>query len=298
MWNNPAKRRKKHSLWTIVIALFLIVWGLAIFVPFWNAIVISFMSKAQYNVHTAALIPYGFNIGNYEHLINAGGLLNSYLNTLMIVLCGTAYGLLITTMLAFGFSREFPGRKFLFGMMLFTMFFGGGMLPTYLNLKNLGLLGHRTAIILMLALSPFNVIIMKNSFDNSPREMEDAAKMDGANDLVIFARVLLPLQTPMLAAIGLFTAVGYWNEWFWSGLVINKMELLPISVFLRNAVSSATTQMNFGGVSFSSPENQKNVFSLGISMATLVFTMLPVMCVYPFLQKYFAKGVLTGAVKM
>ena len=256
------------------------------------------MSKSQYNTHTAALIPYGFNIGNYEHLINAGGLLNSYLNTAIIVICGTACSLLFTTMLAYGFSKPFPGRKLFFSMMLFTMFFGGGMLPTYLNLKSLGLLGTRTAIILMFSLSGFHVIIMKNSFENSPREMEEAAKIDGANDLMIFLRVLLPLQAPMLAAIGLFTAVGYWNEWFWSSLVINKMELLPISVFLRNAVSSATTQINFGGVNFSSPENQKNVFTLGISMATLVFTMLPVMCVYPFLQKYFAKGVLTGAVKM
>ena len=183
------QKKKKHSFWYKCISVFLVIWGLIILVPFWNAIVISFMSKAQYNTHPAALIPYGFNLGNYEHLINAGGLLRSYLNTFIIVSLGTTYGLAITTMLAYGFSKPFPGRKFFFSLMLFTMFFGGGMLPTYLNLKNLGLLGSRAAIILMFGLSAFHVIIMKNSFENSPREMEEAAKIDGANDFIIFIRV-------------------------------------------------------------------------------------------------------------
>jgi len=196
--------------------------------------------------------------------------------------------------MAFGLSRKtFPGKKIIFLFILFTMFFGGGLVPTYLLIKNLGLINTRSAIILMMGASPFNIIVVKNSFEQLPESLEEAAKIDGANDLTIFFRILLPLQLPIIATIALFIAVAYWNEWFWPMLVINSTGKFPLQVVLRSIVSA-----NLMDSSMQQNPLARTIFSDGIKMAAVVVTMLPVMVVYPFLQKYFVKGILVGAIKL
>lgn len=290
-----AKKRRQITVGQVVIMVVLTMWFILIIIPFWNAIVLSFMTQAAGTRHPAALFPYGFTFDNYKTLIDRGGLGLAYRNTVLITVLGTAYGMIISTMMAYAFSQKFPGKRFFLIMMIFTMYFGGGVVPMYLLIKSLGLINNLSCIILMGGVSSFNIIIMKNSFENTPQALGEAAKIDGANDLRIFFQIMLPLQAPLLATFSLFTAVGYWNEWFWSMLVLNKQGLQPLMVYLRSIVNSIDEETTH----FSSAMTTRaNVFPMGTRMCAVVMTMLPIMCVYPFLQRYFVKGITIGAVKM
>ncbi len=290
-----AGKRGSVSFGHALIMFLLTVWFLLIIFPFWNAIMLSFMSQGEGTRHPAALIPYGFTLDNYRNLVERGGLGLAYRNTVLITVLGTAYGMLISTMMAYAFSQKFPGKRFFLIMMIFTMYFGGGVVPMYLLIKSLGLINKLRCIILMGGVSSFNVIIMKNSFENTPQALGEAAKIDGANDIRIFFQIMLPLQAPLLATFSLFTAVGYWNAWFWSTLVLTKQGLQPLMVYLRsivNTIDEETTHFS------SAMTTRANVFPMGTRMCAVVMTMLPIMCVYPFLQRYFVKGITIGSVKM
>jgi putative aldouronate transport system permease protein len=173
------------------------------------------------------------------------------------------------------------------------MLFSGGMVPTYLLLKNMGLVDKRFSIILLLGVSTYNIIILKSGFEQTPVSLSEAAKIDGANELVIFLRIMLPLQSALLATFTLFTAVAYWNEWFWSMLMINSSGKMTLQTVLRSIVSEASADADIA-----SGEAGLDVFSQGVKTAAVMMTMVPIMCFYPFLQKYFVKGVMVGSIKM
>ena len=272
----------------------LTVLALAICLPFYNAIVISFETSAAFNRNPLSLYPAEFTLDNYDYLIHNGGLLNAYKSTILITVLGTVWGMGASVMAAYTFSRrDMPGRKIFFLLMLFTMFFDGGIVPTYLVMKKYGFIGSYAGVILLIGVSAFNIIIMKNGFEATPPALEEAAKVDGANDIRIFLQVMLPLQAPMLATFTLFTAVAYWNEWFWSLLTLTSSGTQTLQLYLRMIINSASdvTDMSTG-------MSTESTFSQGIKMAAVLLTIAPIMLVYPFLQKYFAKGILVGAVKM
>jgi putative aldouronate transport system permease protein len=201
----------------------------------------------------------------------------------------------VSLMTAYGLSyKDYPGKKLMFILVLIPMYFTGGLLPTYLLMKNLNMVGSLWGIILLCGITPFNIIIIKNGIDQLPDELSEAARMDGAGEVYIFARVLVPLLAPVIATFSLFYAVDYWNEWFWSMLLLTKPETKTLQIILRTIVASSQDAAS-GSVAAA----YDNVaFSQGIKMAAVVVAMLPIMLVYPFLQKYFAKGMLVGAVKM
>ena len=277
-----------------LIVFVLTVLALAICLPFYNAIVISFETSAAFNRNPLSLYPAEFTLDNYDYLIHNGGLLNAYKSTILITVLGTVWGMGASVMAAYTFSRrDMPGRKIFFLLMLFTMFFDGGIVPTYLVMKKYGFIGSYAGVILLIGVSAFNIIIMKNGFEATPPALEEAAKVDGANDIRIFLQVMLPLQAPMLATFTLFTAVAYWNEWFWSLLTLTSSGTQTLQLYLRMIINSASdvTDMSTG-------MSTESTFSQGIKMAAVLLTIAPVMLVYPFLQMYFAKGILVGAVKM
>ena len=200
----------------------------------------------------------------------------------------------VSVMMAYAFSRrQYPGKRLFFLLMMFTMFFSGGMIPTYLQMKSLGLIDSRWGIILFVGVSSYNIVVLKSGFEQTPPDLEEAAKIDGANDLVIFFSVMLPLQGPLLATFTLFTAVAYWNEWFWSMLLINSSGKMTLQTVLRSIVAEAAAAADV-----STGEADLDVFSQGVKMAAVMMAMVPIMCFYPFLQKYFVKGVMVGSIKM
>lgn len=292
------KRRKKKRYDSVDIVSFvcLTVLAILIVIPFWNAIVISFETESAYIKSPFSWLPGEFTLTNYEYMFeHAKGLITAYKNTIKIAVIGTVLGMAMMTAVAYCFSRQFPGKRVLFYIMLFTMFFGGGLVPKYLLIKNLGLLDTHAAIILMSLASVHNIIVMKNGFESIPNDLPEAAMIDGASDFTIFARVMLPLQKPMIATFSLFHVVGAWNNWYWPTLILNSSDKAVLQVFLRtllaNAGGTAIAESSMGNLS-------DNVYSMGIQMAAVFIVMLPIMLVYPFLQKYFVKGVLVGGVKM
>ena len=288
------KKKRRIESMDVVATILMTLITLCILVPFYNSIVISFSTIGAYLRHPFAFWPSEGTLENYTIVLKNGTIFTSYKNTILITVIGTVLSMSASVAAAFVFSRKaFPGKKFFFLMVLFTMFFSGGTIPTYLTIKQLGMIDHRLTIILMCGVSTFNIIVLKNGFEQVPAALEEAAKIDGANDLQVFAKVLLPLQTAQIATFTLFTAVGYWNEWFWSMLVLNSSNKMTLMNYLRAIVMEAS-----GVMEDTAADVEVNSFTMGIKMATVVLTMLPIMCVYPFLQKYFAKGILVGAVKM
>lgn len=287
-------RLKRWTAGDYVVLIVLTMLALIIFIPFYNTVVISLETNRAYALNPVSLFPSEFTLRNYEHLISKGQIGIGYGNTLFITFIGTIISMFAMVAMAYSFSRKkWPGKRFFFFLMMFTMFFSGGMIPSYLNFKQLGLINSTWGIILSCGVSAYNIIILKNGFEQTPRELEEAAKIDGANDLVIFLRVELPLQSALLATFTLFTAVGYWNEWFWSMLLINSGSKMTLQTVLRAIVAESAALEDV-----STGEAGMDAFAQGIKMAAVMLTMLPIMCFYPFLQKYFVKGVLVGSVKM
>ena len=287
-------RLKKATAGDVVITLVLTLLAFIIFLPFYNSIVISLETNRSFALYPVSLYPHEFTLSNYIYLIEKGQIGIGYVNTIFVTVIGTALSMAAMVMMAYALSRRnYPGKRLIFMLMMFTMFFSGGMIPTYLQFKQLGLIDSLWGIIFYSGVSAYNIIILKSGFEQTPVELEDAARIDGANDLVIFFQVMLPLQSALLATFTLFTAVGYWNEWFWSMLLINSGNKLTLQPVLRAIVaeSSAFEDMSAG-------EAGSDVFTQGIKMAAVMMTMLPIMCFYPFLQKYFVKGVLVGSIKM
>ena len=288
------KKLKSATAGDVVITIVLTLLAFVIFLPFYNSIVISLETNRAFALHPVSLFPHEFTWSNYSYLIEKGQIGIGYVNTIFVTVIGTALSMAAMVMMAYALSRRsYPGKRLIFMLMMFTMFFSGGMIPTYLQFKQLGLIDSLWGIIFFSGVSAYNIIILKSGFEQTPVELEDAARIDGANDLVIFFHVMLPLQSALLATFTLFTAVGYWNEWFWSMLLINSGDKLTLQPVLRAIVaeSSAFEDMSAG-------EAGSDVFTQGIKMAAVMMTMLPIMCFYPFLQKYFVKGVLVGSIKM
>ncbi len=286
-------KRKKWSGGDYAVFIVLTLTALLILLPFYNAVVISLETNRAYALHPVSLYPAEFSLKNYQYLIDKGQLGVGFQNTIMITTSGTVLSMAASVMMAYAFSRKFPGKKLIFLLMMFTMFFSGGMIPTYLQMKALKLIDSRWGIILFVGVSTYNIVILKSGFEQTPIDLEDAAKIDGANDLIIFFRVMLPLQGPLLATFTLFTAVAYWNEWFWSMLLINSSSKMTLQTVLRSIVAEASAAADV-----STGEADLDVFSQGVKMAAVMMAMVPIMCFYPFLQKYFVKGVMVGSVKM
>lgn len=288
------RKLKSATAGDVAITVVLTLLAFVIFLPFYNSIVISLETNRAFALHPVSLYPHEFTWSNYSYLIEKGQIGIGYVNTIFVTVIGTALSMAAMVMMAYALSRRsYPGKRLIFMLMMFTMFFSGGMIPTYLQFKQLGLIDSLWGIIFFSGVSAYNIIILKSGFEQTPVELEDAARIDGANDLVIFFHVMLPLQSALLATFTLFTAVGYWNEWFWSMLLINSGDKLTLQPVLRAIVaeSSAFEDMSAG-------EAGSDVFTQGIKMAAVMLTMLPIMCFYPFLQKYFVKGVLVGSIKM
>ncbi len=241
------------------------------------------------------LIPRTFDWSGYRFILSSGSnIINSYLTTIARTLIGTTLNIVVTTLLAYPLSKKYyPPRRALTGMIVFTMWFSGGLIPSFLLNKSLGLINNFWVYILPSMVSAFNLIIMRNFFMQIPDSLEESAKLDGANDLHIFFRIYLPLSTASIATITLFYAVYHWNMWFDSMLYMNRKEMWTMQYTLRQLIDSATVAdiATVGSAMDNIPPAET------VRMSTIVIATVPILCVYPFLQKYFVKGMLVGSVK-
>ena len=287
-------KRRKISGFDFAITAILVVWGLVILYPFYNSIIVSFVSQKEYTLKPFTLWPEKWEFASYQYVFSNSKVFTGYKNTFIILLFGVPYNIIITFLTAYAISRDwFPGKKIIVYMIVFTMFFNGGMVPLYLLMRQLKLINKLASVILLYGINTFYLIIIRNYFESIPKSLEEAARIDGANDIVILLRIFLPLSMPILATFLLFYSVDRWNEWFFSMLFINDCGKWPLQAALRNIImSSYVSEFQTGNGSM-----RTKVFGDSVKMASVVVTMGPIMIVYPFLQKYFTKGLLVGAVK-
>lgn len=261
--------------------------------PFLNIIAQSFSGEAQINAGRVSLIPLGFNLETYKLIMSDDVFWRSYGNTVVYTVVATAISMVLTTIFAYALAKkDLKGRKLFIGIAVFTMFFNGGLIPNYVLISQLGLTNTMWAIVLPNAFSVFNFLIMKSFFENMPQELEEAAQIDGLNQYGILLRIVLPLSKAILATMILFYAVANWNSWFSAFLYLDDKDLFPVTIYLRNMIAGATDSSSTGAT-------VENVAQIGanIKSVTMVLTVLPILMIYPFVQKHFVKGVMLGSVK-
>lgn len=242
------------------------------------------------------LWPEVWDTSAYGILFKTDKLYTGYANTLFVVIVGTALSMFLTITLAYPLSkRELRGRNGILGMVFFTMLFSGGMVPNYILVKELGLLNSRWALVLPYICNTWNMLIMRNFFYAIPDALEEAAYLDGANQFTILIRVILPLSLPSIATIAMFYAVSFWNAWFPGVMYLTDAKLVPVQNVMRTIIISATAALEDMGVTID--DVQQAPTSHTLKCASIVVTTLPILCVYPFIQKYFVKGVMVGSVK-
>lgn len=239
--------------------------------------------------------PKGFNIDMYKIVLSDNRILMGYKNTIVYVVVGTIISLILTSMGAYAISRRMVMRKALTLYIVFTMLFQGGMIPTFLVVRELGIMNTMWAMVLPGAISVWNLIIMRTFFQGIPSEMIESGKMDGLNDIGVFARLVIPLSKPLLATIGLFYAVAMWNNFFLALLYLSSENLYPLQVVLRNLVLAG--QFTGTDINSSTGADGESVVQDSLKFATIIVSTLPILMVYPFIQKYFVKGVMIGSVK-
>ncbi|OAS18700.1 carbohydrate ABC transporter permease [Paenibacillus oryzisoli] len=269
------------------------LFALATTIPFVHIVATSFASEREVLTKDFVLFPTEFSLKAYQIIFANDRIVHSLLVTIFITVVGTLINIVATSIMAYPLSRkDLIGRKPIMMMILFTMLFGGGMIPTFLLIKALGLLNSFWSLLLPGAISVFNLIILKNFFQQMPDGLEESAKMDGANDLVILFRLVLPLSLPAIATFSLFYAVGHWNTFMTAVLYINDAAKWPIQVLLRGIV-----MLSQGWLDNPEAATDQTPPSETVKMAVITLATLPILCVYPFLQKHFAKGVMLGSVK-
>ncbi|AWV35509.1 carbohydrate ABC transporter permease [Paenibacillus sp. FSL H7-0716] len=286
---------KKMTAMDYVIFIILSVGALAILIPFWNVIMISFSTQKEYADNPMMLFPKNPTLESYRALFADGRIGTGYWNTFKILILGLPLSLFLTTSMAYGLSRnKFPGKKLIFMLVLFTMIFNGGIVPLYLVMKDLHLTGNLWSVILAGSFSAFNLILMSNYFSSLPESLMESARLDGAGEWRILFSVVLPLSAPIVATITLFYGVAFWNGWYDAMIFLRKADQMPLQNVLRSIIMEA--QVNASNAT-SVDAVGKQSFSMGMKMAAVFVTMVPIMCFFPMLQKHFAKGVLTGAIK-
>lgn len=284
-------RESKIQGLDVVICAILVIYALLIIFPFWNAFIISISTEESYLHSDLLLWTNDLDFGAYRTVFKNDSLWGGFGITMILLVFGTLYQLFFTVITGYALSRRsWTGKNFVMNLILVTMFFGGGMVPYYYLIRDLGMINTIWVMIIPGAIDTFNMLLMRNYFASLPAEMEESAKIDGANDITIFVKIFLPLSLPMLATIGLFFAVGNWNSWYNAMLFIpDKHDIWPLQQVLRSMIAKASAKSIEG--------LEVEGFSQGLIMASIFFTIVPMMCFYPFLQRFFVKGIVVGAIK-
>ena len=293
---NRIKRSPGDAFVQVLLYVIVALFAIATVIPFLYVLAGSFATEAELTEKSFFLFPTVFSTNAYSYIVKDGSIFRGLANSLLVTAVGTFINMFMSTTLAYPLARsDFRWRNGITNMVIVTMLFGGGMVPSYILVVNiLHLRNTYWALWLPGAISAFNMIIIKNYFQGLPKELEEASHIDGASDLTIFLKVVLPLSKPVLASVGLFYAVGHWNSYFNSLLYIDNVNMKVVQQVLREVMQQAqqaeTDELMDGGSNGAPP-------SKAVRMASTVVATVPILCVYPFIQKFFTQGVMVGAVK-
>ncbi len=287
---------KKSRTFDVVVIIMFAALALLTLYPFYNVIILSFSNTESVAKHIPYLLPFALDLTGYKTIIQDSDFINSLLVSLFVTIVGTAVNMVLSVIAAYVLSRKYlDGRNMIMSVLVFTMLFGGGLVPTYMVIKDMGLINKVWAMILPTAINTYYLIIMKNYFLGLPDGLFEAAKLDGAGEWTMLWKVAFPLSKPIMATFTLFYAVDRWNEWYNALLYINKKALSPLQIYLRDILTSLNSQLSTQAQQMMG--STQKVSTSAVQMATIVITALPIMLVYPYLQKYFVNGVMVGGIK-
>lgn len=293
----PAKK-KKISTYDLVVYIVLGLLSIITFFPFYNVLLISFAKFEVISKSNLYLWPASFDFTAYEIIFTDKKFWNSFMVSILVTVVGVVFSMVISVAGAYALSKKgMPGRNFMLSLILFTMFFNGGLIPFYLVVKELGLVNNILVMIIPAGINTLYLIIMKNYFHTIPESLEESAKLDGANDLYILVKIVLPISAPFMATFGLFYAVERWNEWWYALIFISDSMKAPLQIYLREILITSSSSLNAMAMTLSEQKLTTKVYTPSLQMATIVITSIPILLVYPFLQKHFAKGILVGSIK-
>ncbi|MFA6785533.1 MAG: carbohydrate ABC transporter permease [Sphaerochaeta sp.] len=287
------KQYKTHSnrIFSLVVNLVMLFSLFACLTPFLYMLSLSFSSPRAIINNEVFLFPKEFNIESYRQIFTYPNFFHAYGNTLFYTIVGTAISLCLMVLFAYPLSKnKLKGQKMIMKLVIFSMFFTGGLIPNYLLVSSLHLVNTRWAMLIPFAINQFNLILLINFFKTIPLDLEEAAIIDGLDYFGILRKVILPLSGAALATVGLYTAVFFWNDWF-NGLIYLKSSQFPVMLFLRNIVTGTSMVGDAAGA------GDKSTIAISIKSAVIITSTLPIIILYPFLQRYFVKGILIGAVK-
>lgn len=285
------RKTKGNSIFRIINVVIMLVVAFITLFPVLNILAKSFSDMKSLTENSVVLWPHGFNLDTYQTITKDLEFWTGYKNTIIYTILGTVINLFMTTIFAYALSvPRLKGRRVLMAFVVFTMFFNGGMIPNYMIVLNTGLINSIWSVVIPGAINTFNLIVMRTFFDGIPKELEEAASIDGMNTYGILMRIILPVSKPIIATMVLFYAVAMWNSWFSAFLYIDKKGLQPVTLYLRNLIAGAMSATG-------QDADSTSTISVNIKYVTIVLTSLPILCIYPFLQKYFVSGVMIGSVK-
>jgi len=294
----PRPRKKQrvsrgYRIFQAVNAVVLTIVVIVTLYPFVNVVARSLSDEAQIIAGRVSLWPRGFNLTTYKLVMSDPMFWTNYRNTVVYTVVATTIAIVLTTCYAYVLSKkQLKGRKVLVGIAVFTMFFSGGLIPNYVLISSLNMTNTIWAVVLPNAINVFNLLVMKAFFESLPLELEEAAAVDGLSTYGVLWRVVLPLSKAVVATMVLFYAVSFWNSWFTAFLYMDQLDMFPVTVYLRNILAGATGAEAIGGSAGELVQSGATIQSV-----TIVLTVLPILVVYPFVQRYFVSGVLLGAVK-
>ena len=290
------KRSVGDWVFDVLLYIFLGLMAFMFIYPFWTVLAMSFNSATDTMRGGIILWPREFTLNNYRAVFKDNSIYQAYFITISRTVLGTVTHLLCTSAFAYGLSKKhLIGRKFYFNLCIVTMFFSGGMIPGVLNIFNLGLGDSYLVYIIPGLYSVYDMIIIKSFFNAMPQSLEESAKIDGANDMLVFTRIVLPNAKAVLATIGLATAVGHWNSWFDAYLYITNEKLWPVQLLLQRVINSATNMAD--AVAQNPNITAGGISSYSVQLATIIVAIGPIILIYPMFQQYFVKGMMIGAVK-
>lgn len=278
--------------------LFMLFVVVVMLYPLLHVLALSLSSTAQVQLGNVSIIPRGLDFFGYHFILDNSQFWNSYKNTIIYVAVGTPINLVLTSLISYPLAMpEFILKKPIMIFVTITLFFNGGLIPTYLVVQSLGLLNTMWAIVLPGAVTAFNVIVYRTFFQAIPLELRESAFMDGANDVTILTRIYWPLSKPLLATFGLFSVVGIWNDWFGPLIYLNQINKYPLALFLEQIIIEGNLGLWSGTNMATGAISTLLVSPVTIEMAVVVVAIIPVMILYPFAQRYFSKGIMIGSIK-